>query len=262
MANFKADVKLGVNWVLAAVQLLKARPNKWLFFALMYVMLFAILPSIIQPISYVSTVIWPIFIAAAMAMLRNVDEQQTQEVREIVQGLKPKMRPLMILGAVSLLYVVLIMLLLNTDIQGLIKLAPQGAATMTEAQAEAIVDQMLPLLLKLSLLMLPLFMATWFAPMLIAFNQYSVAKAIKSSIAGSLQYTVALGVAWLTLTAAMAALLVLVGIVFGLLGQLIPSAGLALSGPVILLCMLVAVGMMLAVQYLSYRDVFRAAPTY
>lgn len=259
MATFKASVKKGVNWIVEAVALVRVRPNKWMFFSLVYVILFAIMPSVIPSLSYLTTLIWPIFMAAAIAMFRNVDHHELQSIKEIIQSLQHKMRLLIILGAVSLVYVILMSYVLDSDIQGLLKMAPKDGGTMTESQVTAILDKMMPLLLKFSLLMLPLFMATWFSPMLIAFNNYNVVKAIKSSIAGSLQYMVALSAAWITLTAGIAIFLAIIGAVFGLINQLLPGLGLALAGPVIFVCMLIATGLMLAFQYVSYRDVFRAA---
>jgi len=114
-------------------------------------------------------------------------------------------------------------------------------------------------LLKLSLLLIPLMMATWFSPMLIAFNNYSLIKAIKSSIAGSLQYMIALAAAWLLLTVGIIALMLIVGIVAGIISNLVPVLGQMLMSMVVFGCLLLATALMLAFQYVSYRDVFRAA---
>ena len=130
---------------------------------------------------------------------------------------------------------------------------------MTESQMLAFLQTMFPLLLKLTLLLIPLMMATWFAPMLIAFNGYNLVKAIKSSIAGSLQYMVALGAAWIVLTAGILALMLAVGIVAGVISAMVPVLGQMLMSIIVFGCLLLATALMLAFQYVSYRDVFRAA---
>jgi hypothetical protein len=145
---------------------------------------------------------------------------------------------------------VLLSFVLSSDMQSLPVLAA-NKAKMTEAEMIIFLQKMLPVLLKLTLLLIPLMMATWFAPMLIALNNYSLLKALKSSIAGSLQYMIALGAAWLLFTAGIAALILLAIII----GALVPVLGqILLFG-----CFLLATALMLAFQYVSYRDVFRAA---
>jgi hypothetical protein len=102
-------------------------------------------------------------------------------------------------------------------------------------------------------------MATWFSPMLIAFNNYTVIKAIKSSIAGSLQYMLAMGVAWLLLTLGIFALLMIAGIFMALISSSLPILGQLVMPAVVFGSLLLATALMLAFQYVSYRDVFRAA---
>ena len=98
-----------------------------------------------------------------------------------------------------------------------------------------------------------------FSPMLIAFNNYTVAKAIKSSIAGTLQYMLALLVAWIMLTVGIFAVLIIAGIVIAMMGSLTPTLGQLLMPILLFGCLLTATALMLAFQYVSYRDVFRAA---
>lgn len=260
MATFKTSIKTGVNWIKESVALFKTAPSKLMLLALTYVALFMMMPSIpgLQLFAFLTILIWPIFMAIAIAIFRNADLKQTQKISEIIQSIRPKSSMLMALGGASLLYGVLTSFVLNSDIQGLLNM-PHSDGSMTESQAMAIVEKMMPLLLKFTLLLIPLMMATWFSPMLIAFNNYSVVKAIKSSIAGSLQYMVALGAAWLLLTSGMVFLMLVVGIVIGLISSVVPALGQLLVPLVVFGCLLLATALMLAFQYVSYRDVFRAA---
>jgi type III secretory pathway component EscS len=147
---------------------------------------------------------------------------------------------------------------LNNDIQALVELA-QNKEKMTESQMAAFLQKMLPFMLKLALLLTPLMMATWFSPMLIAFNNYDLVKAIKSSIAGSLQYMIALATAWIVLSGGIVILMLTVGIAVGIVGSLVPALAQMLTSFLIFGCLLLATALMLAFQYVSYRDVFRAA---
>lgn len=260
MAIHESRTKTGISWVTESVTLFKTAPRKWLLLALAYVGLFMMIPSLpgLQFFAFISILIWPIFLAVAITLYRNADYKKQQNLSEIVQNIQPKMSQLMALGGACLLYAMLVSFVLDSDMQGLAALT-QNKTVMSESQMMSILQKMFPLLLKLTLLLIPLMMATWFSPMLIAFNNYDLVKAIKSSIAGSLQYMIALAAAWLLLTAGILALMLVVGIVAGIISSLIPGLGQVLMSMVVFGCLLLATALMLAFQYVSYRDVFRAA---
>jgi hypothetical protein len=260
MAILQSRTQTGISWVKESVALFKTAPRKWLFVALVYVGLFMMLPSIpgLQFFAFISILIWPVFLAIATALYRDADMKKQQTVGDIITNIQPKISQLVALGGVCLLYAVLVSFVLNSDMQGLEALVG-NKEKMTESQMMAFLQKMFPLLLKLILLLIPLMMATWFAPMLIAFNNYNLVKAIKSSIAGSIQYMVALGTSWMLLTSGIILLMLVVGIVIGLISALVPVLGQMLMSFIVFGCLLLATALMLAFQYISYRDVFRAA---
>ena len=260
MAILETSTKTGVSWVKESAALFKTAPRKWLLLALTYIGLFVMLPAIpgLQVFSFISILIWPVFLAIAMMLYRNADMNKQQNLSEVFENIKPKISQLMALGGACLLYVVLVSFVLGSDMQSLPVLA-ENKAKMTEAEIIIFLQKMLPLLLKLTVLLIPLMMATWFSPMLIALNNYSVVKAIKSSVAGSLQYMVALGAAWLVLTLGIVALMMAVGIAAGVVSALMPALGQIMMSFIVFGCLLLATALMLAFQYVSYRDVFRAA---
>jgi hypothetical protein len=259
MAILESRTKTGISWVTESVALFKTAPRKWLLLSLAYVGIFIMLPSVpaLQVLSFISVLLWPVFLAIALMLYRNADMKKEQNLTEVINNIKPKMAQLIGLGGACLLYAALVSLLLNSDLQGLATLAQSKG--VSASQMMEFMQKMMPLILKLSLLLIPLMMATWFAPMLIAFNNYSLVKAIKSSIAGSIQYMVALGAAWLVLTAGILALMLIVGIVVGIITSLIPALGQMMMSLILFGIFLVATAVMLAFQYVSYRDVFRAA---
>lgn len=259
MAILESRTQTGMSWVKESVALFKQSPRKWLMLALAYVGLFMMLPSLpgFQFFALVTILIWPIFIAIAMRMYRNAEVGKTENLSEIMKIVQPKMTNLMLLGVVCLLYGIVVNFILNADIQSLAAFA-QGKAEMSESQMMALLQKMLPFLLKLSLFLVPLMMATWFAPMLIAFNNYSLGKAIQSSVAGSLQYMVALSVSWLLLTVGIILLMLFAGILVGILGALLPQMAQLFMSMLVFGCLLLASALMLAFQYVSYRDVYRS----
>lgn len=260
MAILESRTQTGISWVKESVALFKTAPRKWLLLALAYVSFFMILPSIpgFQFLALVSILLWPVFLAISIALYRNAELKKQQNLSEVVNQIQPKIFTLMALGAACLFYGLLISLLLNSDFQALADLV-QTKTQMTESQMMVFMQKTLPVMLKMGLLLIPLMMATWFAPMLIAFNNYPLVKAIKSSIAGSLQYIIALSVSWLLLTLGIVLLMSFVGIFAGIISSLVPGAGQMLMSTVVFGCLLLATALMLGFQYVSYRDVFRGA---
>ncbi len=260
MAILQSRTQTGISWIKESIALFKTAPRKWLMLALAYLSLFVMLPSIpvLQFFAFLSVLIWPIFLAVAIAQYRNAELNKQEAIAQTLQIMQPKMLQLMALGGACLLYAVLMSMILNSDLQGLANIA-QNKDKMTEPQMMALMQKMLPVMLKMLLLSIPLLMATWFSPMLIAFNNYSVVKAVKSSIAGSLQFIIALTAAWLALSFGILGLMLGVGIFGGIVSALVPALGQLLIPFILFGCMLLATALMLAFQYVSYRDVFRAA---
>lgn len=261
MAILESRTKTGISWVKEAVALFKTNPSNWMLLGLSYVAVFMMIPSIpgLQFFTFVVILMWPVFLVFAISLYRNADTQQVHNLSAVFNAIQPKIKALIGLGAVCLLYGILVGFLLNSDVQNLLKVS-QVNGEMTESQAAIVMEKMLPLLLKVLLLSAPLLMATWFSPMLIAFNNYGVIKAIKSSIAGSIQYMVALGAAWLLLTAGIILLMIPAGMLVALVSKIQAGFGELLASVLVFGVLLLATTLMLAFQYVSYRDVFRAAP--
>lgn len=262
MAILESRTKTGVKWVTESVALFKLTPRKWLLLALSYLGIFVFIPSFpgLQLFSFVTILIWPIFIVIAMRMYHNAEVQKDENLSSIMQLVQPKMRELLLLGLISLFYFILVSIILSADLQAITETMGKQAQLTEQEMVLAIGQTVTPVLLKLTLLFIPLIAAVWFAPMLIVFNGYSVMKSIKSSIAGSLQYVVAMTAAWLLLTAGIISLILTVSLVAGLFAFIQPDFAQSLMTMLIFGCLLVSIALTLAFQYVSYRDIFRAAP--
>ncbi|WP_020183723.1 BPSS1780 family membrane protein [Methylotenera sp. 1P/1] len=261
MAILESRTKTGLSWVKESLELFKTQPSRWMLLAIAYVGIFMMLPSIpgLGIFALLTVLIWPVFIAFAVMMYRNAEMGKQETVQAVLAKIQPKFTLLMLLGLACLVYATLATFLLNSDIQGLMSFADKGAQ-MSESEYVKFMDKFMPFILKLLLLLFPLFIATWFSPVLIVINNYTLVKAIKSSIAGVLQYTVAMGAAWLVLSAGVMGLMLIVGLVIGVVGALVPALAQALMPMLVFGCLLLATALMFAFQYVSYRDVFRAAP--
>ncbi len=260
MAILETRTKTGLSWVKESIALFKMQPNRWLMLALAYVGIFMMLPSVpgLGILAIVTVLIWPAFVAFAVMLFRNAEMGKTASISQVFASIQPKFKILMLLGAVCLVYATLASYLLNADIESLMPFA-HNKTPMDESEISRFMEKFAPFVLKLMLLLLPLFVATWFSPMLIVINNYDIVKAIKSSIAGTLQYTISMGVAWLVLSLGIMALMLMLGLAIGILTVLIPFLAQILMPMLVFGVLLMATALMFAFQYVSYRDIFRAA---
>lgn len=231
-----------------------------LLLALVYLGFFVMLPSIpgLQVFAYITILVWPIFIVIAMRLYRNIEFKKPENLSTIMKLMQPNIRLLLMLGLINLFYFILISMLLSADIQTMAAILNKQAQ-LSEQELTAAMQTMMPIFFKLVLLFIPLMMISWFSPMLVAFNRYSLGKAIKSSIAGCLQYIVALVAAWLLLSAGMMTLMMAASVLVGLFAVMSPAIAQSAISFIVFGCILLSIALTLAFQYTSYRDIFRAA---
>lgn len=260
MAILASRTKTGISWITESIALFKQAPRKWLLLALVYLGLFVLLPSVpgLQIFAFITILIWPVFIAIAMRMYRNAEVNKEENFSAIMQLIQPRVRTLIFLGLVNLVYFILVSILLSTDMKVFAEVI-ENQKQLSEQEMTAAIQTMMPIFLKLFLMFVPLVVATWFTPMLIAFNGYRLGKAIKSSIAASLQYIIALVAAWLLLSAASMTLMIVASLLVGMFAVIAPAIVQPLVPVLMFGCLLVSIAVTLAFQYVSYRDIFRAA---
>lgn len=259
MALLNSGVQTGVAWAKESVMLIKANLHQWLMVSFAYLLIFMMLPSMphMTLLAIPIMIIWPAFTVMVMMMFRNQVANRQEALADLIDRLKPKLKALCILGAVCFAYAVLATLFLNADIQALLV---NSKSSMSESESLQYMQALLPVMLKLLLLLAPMFLVTWFSPMLIALHDYPLVKALKSSIAGVLQFTLALGVAWAVLFVTIMILLMVTGMVLGIVSALVPALGKFLMLVVVFAVVLLGTALMFAFQYVSYRDIFKAAP--
>ncbi|MGP1716272.1 MAG: BPSS1780 family membrane protein [Methylophilus sp.] len=248
----------GLRWVRESLALFKTQPHVWMLWSLAYIVIFRVLPSLDKILALLSVVIWPACMAFIVMLYRQMDLQGEIHPRVVWQQLQAHFKTLTLLGLSCLIYALLATYLLGSELAALVAHAPTKAG-MTESQMTQFLEGTLSFIVKLLLLLLPLFIATWFSPMLIALNGYDLPKAIKSSIAGMLQYIVPMIISWVVMTLGMLIVMLGLGLVIGILGALIPMLAELLMPLLVFGALLVINALMFAFQYISYKDVFRAA---
>lgn len=257
----ETNLQQGKRWVRESIALFKVQPHRWMLWSLAYIMLFMVLPSLprLGVLGLFTVIIWPACMAFVVMLYRQADLGLPIAPGLVIDKLRPHFKTLMSLGLACLIYAVMATFVLGSDLASLVAHAPQKAG-MSESQLTTFVEGVLSFSIKAILLFLPLFIGTWFSPMLIALNGYTLGKAVKSSVAGMLKYTWAMGVSWLLITLAMILIMLLVGLVIGIVSALVPMLAQLLMPLLVFAVLLMTNALMYAFQYISYRDVFQAAP--
>jgi len=254
----KITFRDSIRWNKESFMLFKKTPNQSLILSLAYLFIFMLLPSMpmIQIFSIASILIWPIFLVFAVNFYKAHDKNKEENFLAVYEKIKPRLGTLLMLGLICLIYAGMVTMVLNSEMQGFIQLSENNNELVT------VINNFVPMIGKLILLLLPLLMATWFSPMLIVYNNYSLFKSIKSSIAGCLMYIFPLGLSWLIFSTTAILFMLLCGLLIGSLASFLPAIGPSLMGAIIFFALLVITSVMFAFQYISYRDIFKSAKSY
>lgn len=250
----KSSALQGAQWVKDSIDLVKGRPHQWLLIAFAYLLVFLVLPASSMPSLFkvVIVVLGPAVLTLIMVLFREQETERDTELADIVEQLQPRFKQLLTLGGLCVAYSLIIGLLTMKDSETLSALM-QNASEDSPDQMLGIV---LPIVVKMLLLLTPLVMATWFSPMLVALHRFPVIKAIKSSIAGCLTAAIPLAFAWLFLTLLAGCVMMLAGALIALLSLLLAPLAKVFGALFLVFSFLSVTAIMLALQYLSYRDVF------
>jgi hypothetical protein len=210
----------------------------------------------VQVFSIASILIWPIFLVFAVNFYKIHDKNKNETFLAVYEKIKPRLLTLLALGLICLTYAGMVTMILNAEMQHFIQLSENNN------ELANVINNFVPMIGKLILLLLPLLMGTWFSPMLIVYNHYSLFKSIKSSVAGSLMYIIPLGLSWLIFSTTAILFMLSCGVLIGSLASFFPSISSSLMGAVIFFALLAITSVMFAFQYISYRDIFKSAKSY
>lgn len=217
------------GWIVNGFHLFKANPAMWIILLVIYLAI--MIPISMLPVigSVVSTLLAPVFAAGMMWGCQALVKNQDLEINHLFEGFKRNTSQLVTIGGiymVSLLFVaVIVVLALDKET---VELLVQGKDLSPE-QADGI---LMPILVAL-LLIMPVLMAYWFAPVLAGLHNLSAVDAMKLSFAACLRN-------------------MLPFLLYGLIFMVLLIIAIIPFG----LGLVVVVPMMMTSLYSSYADVF------
>ena len=173
----------GWNWIASAWPIFSRAAGVWIgmVVALLLIIIVAHLIPFIGAIAI--QILWPVFVGGLMIASRTIDGGGQARFSQLFAGFQQRTGTLVTLGVVwlvvSFLIVAIVVGITGVSVFGLMAANPEQVFA---AAATALLAALLILAL-----MLPLVMATWFAPALIVFQGMGVAAAMKASFIGCLK---------------------------------------------------------------------------
>jgi len=242
------------HWVTQSVLLSKLNFKVTLLLGSAYIFAYLLVPSI-PGLSFISPfliIAWPISTMIFINFFRLSQDKKETNFKALLKINKENMRLLIYLGVICLFYSLLISLVLSPDIKNIL------AAASEPEISEDISNNLVSILVKFMVLAIPILMATWFSPILIAYHNFGLIKAIKSSFAGVLLSIMPITLSWLILLGGFISVIFLVSMDFTILGS---SENVLMSYVLIFLCMLVLaayISTLFSFQYITYKDVYKS----
>jgi hypothetical protein len=228
------DAGRGWEWIAEGFALFKKQPGIWILILIIFVVCAALVHIVPVIGSLAGVLLTQVFMGGLMLGCRALDRGESLEVGHLFAGFKQNTGDLIVLGVLTLVgWIVALIPAMLIAGGGAFMAMMMGGNPGMHIGAMGL-SFMLAMLVVLALAV-PLYMALWFAPSLIVFNQLKPVDAMKASFVACLKNFVP----FLLYGIIMVVLCIIAAIPFGL--------GFVVLGPVAI-----------ASIYASYRDIFSA----
>jgi hypothetical protein len=172
----------GWDWLADAWGIFRKAAGLWIGMVVVLAVIF-IVAHLIPFIGAVAMqILWPVFVGGLMLACRSIDQGGEAHFSQLFAGFQHRTGTLVVLGVVWLVLSFLIVAIV-VGITGVQVFALMGAGGSPDQLVGVALTALLAFLLILAL-MIPVVMATWFAPALIVFHDMGVGAAMKASFAG------------------------------------------------------------------------------
>ncbi|HWU83617.1 MAG TPA: BPSS1780 family membrane protein [Methylophilaceae bacterium] len=234
LATRKLNALHGWKWLADGFAMFRRSPVIWIALLFIYLLIGMVLSTIklIGPI--VLNLLAPVFVAGFMIGCRALEKGEELEIAHLFAGFKHHTAQLITVGGIYLAGAIVVVGIIFAGSDQAVLQAMVSGQKLTPEQASAALDDgfLLTMLVGLGL-MLPLVMAYWFAPVLVAFHEMSGLQAMKQSFLACLRN-------------------LLPFFIYSVIATIL----LVLAALPLFLGMLVMIPTMIASLYASYRDIF------
>jgi len=191
MGNFVAEghpvpAGHGWTWIAGAWKLFKRQPGIWVSIAIIAIVIFIAYYFMRAFGSILGILLTPVFTAGVVIGAKSLDEGRKLEIAHLFAGFTNRFGALIAVGAIYLA-LLLAIVVVSARVTGVSVSVMLGASPdLASATIGEIISILLAWLIALGL-MVPVFMAVWFAPPLAVFNELGAFDALKASFVGCLK---------------------------------------------------------------------------
>jgi hypothetical protein len=175
----------GWAWIVEGFDFFRRQPLAWIAIVIIAALIFIGLSIIPILGSLAAMVLAPVFLGGVMLACREQDEGRELQIGHLFAGFRERFGPLASIGLIYLGLTILIALVVGV-VTGAGVWTIVGGGADPAAVAGAGMTILLAFLIMLGLLV-PVFMATWFAPALALFHEHSATDAMRSSFIACLR---------------------------------------------------------------------------
>jgi len=237
------------NWIYSCLILFRQSIRQSLFLGMLYITIILFIPilPVLKFISPITIFLYPFIVIIYIHFYRELDAKRDFGIQHIFNLLKIKFRPILFLGGLTFIFSTVVSMVFYADL---------GPKTEEIKSISEFSQKFLPTFIKLIVISIPFIMATWFSPMLIFYNEYGAMKAIKSSLAGTLMFSIPLLLGWAILTGSFIIIILLTTLFFSSLSFLGQNFISFLSSLFLLVSFTAYISILFVFQYVTYKDIF------
>ncbi|HCK04176.1 MAG: hypothetical protein HQ470_01655 [Methylophilales bacterium] len=241
------------QWILLSLNLFKISIGPSLFIAMTYLLIYLIVPAMpsTQFLTPFTILVWPFITVFILYFYFCVSTNKVFEISDGLKVISKNPRGLFLMTIASTAYAMLMGFLVSGDIENILLILQKPEVRQFQA------NHFLYLLLKLTLLGVPFYMAAWFSPLLIACHNYGFIKALKSSFAGALMYIMPLFFSWVGLTVIFIGLVMLITFLLTSLTFISMTMVSFFTSLLLLLLLASFVAIMFCLQFISFIAIFK-----
>jgi len=224
----------GVEWISEGFGLFRLNPLIWIVNFLIFLGILMVLSMIPLFGTIGSLLIQPVLVGGLMLGCRALEEGQEFTIEHLFDGFKQNTQPLIMLGVFTALayfvvaVIIFIVIAASVGLSALSSLADQQSLALGGAMLGFLLSGLIGLAL-----MVPIAMATWFAPALVMFDNLPPLEALKTSFIACLRNMVPFLVYGIVI------------LVLGIVAMIPAGLGLLVLGPTLI-----------ASVYTAYREIF------
>jgi uncharacterized membrane protein len=177
----------GWQWIVDAWELFRRQPGMWIAIIVVFLVIFFVIGLIPFLGSLAAALLGPVFAGGIVLGCQQLRDGGELEIGHLFAGFKAHTAKLVMIGVFNVLAWVVIALIILALVGGSVFAIVMGGGDGAAGRGVAAAMSMLLAALIAAALGVPVYMAIWFAPALVALNDFEPLQAIKTSFGACLK---------------------------------------------------------------------------